>query len=208
MRYSSVILVLGLLLVVSGGCGQSDPSNVAIAVVDLNRIAFDTGEPERMRQEWTSLQSRLREEDNNRQSQDASNYETKVKEFGDDPTEEQSAELTLLRQEHAQLARQRAQQTRAQLAEQRSRMTSLFKDKVAAVAQDVATKRGITIVLAQRNVVLWRQPSLDITQAVLDELRKTGQFTPLPPSGSVLPPGSTPPSGTPPPAATQPAEGD
>jgi Skp family chaperone for outer membrane proteins len=164
-------MILGLCaLTLIGGCNIKG-DNHGVAVIDIERVAKETGQSEAINKELDAykqqLQSKLTEVQTNLTKQ----INDKKDAIGKKPTEAQREELAQLFG-NAKKQYQQAQQTATQnLESKRSQLIISVRDKIRPVARKVANSRGKNVVLVKSDIlILDYDTSADITDAVIDEM--------------------------------------
>jgi len=102
-----------------------------------------------------------------------------IKQIGDKPTPEQTAELNRRRLELVQKVQPLDQDWGQKINNRQAELINDFRTRIAPVAKGVAVKRGMTIVLTASPNILSLDDSADITDATLaevNELIKSGAF--------------------------------
>lgn len=174
MRILGIILTLCTLVLISG-CNIKGTGD-GVAVIDLERVAKETGQTEVINKELESykqqLQTKLTEVQDNLTKQ----ITDKKNEIGKKPTEAQREELAQLFG-NAKKQYQQAQQTATQnLENKRSQLIVSVRDKIRPIARKVANSRSKNIVLIKSNIlILDFDKSADITDAVIDEMLITSK---------------------------------
>lgn len=163
-----------LLFVLLSGCGNvttGGRSPSPTAVVDLTVVAKALGRDEVMeaqledaRKQLSSQLAELAEGLKQRLEEEKSKLPDKPTVEEDLKFQESLAEANLQLQETRALAQQKAQQVHIRLVRQ-------FREEVAAVAEPLARTCGASAVLVIDEGTLWFDPSADITDEVIAELR-------------------------------------
>lgn len=170
-------LLLGACDKLPGPMGQSGKSSAqrgaAVAVLDLGAVAKALGRDEVFKEQMESARQQLRQQ----LTDFSTGLEGKLREeqakLGESPTPEQQQALRekLVQaqrqvQQSQVLARQKALEFQTSLAAQ-------FRQEVEPAAAAVAKSKGATAVLLS-NTLMWFEPTVDITGAVIDEMRARG----------------------------------
>ncbi|MES9904962.1 MAG: OmpH family outer membrane protein [Sedimenticola sp.] len=166
MRKKLILLALiGLFL---SGCGQS-PS---VAVLDMERLAKETGlekiSSDLLDKTREELQAGLQAQQEELKAQVTAQQEK----MSDPPTQaemQQLAELSAIAGRQLQQAQQKANITLQQLGRNLARQ---FRAQIQPHARRVAVLRGMSLVLQDdRNTVFVALPEIDITDAVITEIK-------------------------------------
>jgi Skp family chaperone for outer membrane proteins len=176
-RLPALGLVLLMIAAFLSGCGQAASDNAAtrVGVVDLDRIARETGRTDQMEQQ---LRQRLNEanEQFRRQLEELQNQANAEinrlsEQFGPEPTPDQQQQLLGIQQQ----ARAAAERMRLELNQRQQTILAdlrrQFRDEIRPALNEIARERGITIVLTTGEGVLTYDPSLDLTDAAIERLR-------------------------------------
>lgn len=149
------------------------PPASTVAILDLGAVAKALGRDEVFRGQVEAAGKELQQQ----LTQFSSGLQDKLREeqakLGDAPSEEERQQLQRLVvdaqrqiQQSQLLARQKAAEFQTQLATQ-------FRSEVQPIAAQVARSKGASSVLLS-NSVMWFEPAVDITGAVIDALRARG----------------------------------
>ncbi len=176
------IIVIPLLLVLLNGCNTNtvDTSNLSKQplMVDLSSVARALGRDQeinkKLEEARTSLNSQLKEIGSSLETQlqeKKSEIEASSKNKKEDEIQKSEQELQNLTVQ-AQIKLKQTQQLAEQKAVNfRTQLLNEFRQEVAAVAQEIAEKRGAVTVLAVNTDYLWYSASIDITDEVIGVLR-------------------------------------
>ncbi len=162
-----IALVLGL-----ASCGQLGSP---VAVLDLNRAVKESGLLAQANNQLAASRQQLQQQLGQLQSQ-LSNRLAKAKEgLGEKPSTEKQAQFQKeLQGANLRLARAR-KQAAGYLYNLRSRLQTWMRQQVRPVARQVADAKGMKVVLLTSNAVVFdHDTSLDITDQVVGELRRSG----------------------------------
>ncbi len=181
---SVIAVLLGCCLLLSGCDKLPDPSALlgkqsastgaqAVAVLDLAAVAKALGRDETVKQQVQAAGEQLRQQ----LTSFSSGLQDKLREqqakLGTNPSDDERQQLQrqLVEaqrqvQQSQALARQKAVQFQNQLAVQ-------FRNEIQPVAAEIARAKGATTI-AMANTLMWFDPALDITGAVIDAMRAKG----------------------------------
>lgn len=175
MRHFGMFLVLTAVVSVTG-CGQSAPRG-GIAVVDLDKVAAETGRTRQLEQSLGVAQSSLNQELTKYYNEAKDKLDTKKKQLGDSTEDlKQYAEL-----ERAESVKLNQIKTVAQnkLAQFNQKQIADFRDELKPIAQEVAAKRGLGIVIPKNpGILLSVDPGVDITDEVIKVAREKLRVAP------------------------------
>jgi len=102
---------------------------------------------------------------------------------GPDPDEAKQKELLASQQKARQLFNdeiQKARQAEQAVMKRRNDAFSALRAQIEPIAGQIARDKKISVVIVRSGAVLWWDDSVDLTEAVLDQvnsLRKAGSFT-------------------------------
>ena len=191
------ILAMSLFALLHG-CGDASSSarpHAATVVVDLAVVAKALGRDEVMQNQLESARNQLSSQLTELAEGMKRELEEEKAKLPEKPSVEEDlrfqdrlAEAKLQLQETRVIAQQQAQQLRAQLV-------SRFRAEVAAAAAPLARQRGAGAVLVIDTGMLWFDPSADITDEVIAEIRARdySSASPMPSPGVAGAAGQAPP---------------
>jgi Skp family chaperone for outer membrane proteins len=157
--------------------GSSTDTTVAparVAVVDLDAIALKLGRfdamNQKLRDQGASYDDQLKKIQADFQSQ-VTTKENEIKSMGDQATDDQKKQLVGMVQvanNQFNLAKRKAV---AAVQQQKALLIQEFRREAVAVAEKVAKEQGFDMVVAKNPTVLLSfDPSLDITEAVIEAM--------------------------------------
>lgn len=185
MRHFGLFFVVTAAAASLTGCGQMgfSPSSAAkggIAVVDLDKVAAETGRDRQLAQSIETAQNSLNQQ--LQKSLDSANEQlsAKKKSFGDDLSAEQRKELSQMESFAVQKLSQFKNQASNELAQFRQKQIAAFRAELKPIAHDIASKRGLSIVIPKNEGLLLSVDSgVDITDEVIKVLRATRPMNPV-----------------------------
>ena len=143
-----------------------------VAVIRLEQIGQRLGKTESISQTVSQAKSEWDEELNQNLATIAEELQQKEQEFGESPTEEQATTLSNLRNGMEQKKQANGQRVR----QFRMELMNGFRTEVELIASEIAKARGATaILLYNPQNLLSIEPSVDITEAVLEKLQQGSQ---------------------------------
>lgn len=174
MRLGHAFLVLAAGALFSVGCGSqfggasASSSKGGLAVIDLDVVAKSIGRTQEMNDALNVRKSALDQALARGQADLKRQLTEKKDEFGDTPTEEQKTQLAQMdRNAGAQLV-QATRKAQAQLEAERQKMIADFRTEVRPIAQQVASERGLGVVIPKNEgFLLSVDPGVDITADVV-----------------------------------------
>lgn len=166
-----IVLVFGILL---SACNQQ-ASQSPVGVIDLDRISQETGHTEMAQAQLNELRSTLQKDLSDTQTRLKNDMQASQDKLGEKPTPEQ---ITEMQQAASKMQSEMMQQQTSASQALQSKQTELittFRNNVRAVADRVAQKRGMHIILLRNpSVLLGSDKEVDITDEVLAEMKKAG----------------------------------
>lgn len=174
MRLGHAFLVLAAGALFSVGCGSqfggasASSSKGGLAVIDLDVVAKSIGRTQEMNDALNVRKSALDQALARGQADLKRQLTEKKDEFGETPTDEQKAQLAQMdRNAGAQLV-QATRKAQAQLEAERQKMITDFRTEVRPIAQQVASERGLGVVIPKNEgFLLSVDPGVDITADVV-----------------------------------------
>lgn len=172
---------LGVVLC-AAGCGQTanqpaadtatKPNSGGVAIIDLDEVARQLGRDAVIKASLQQAESTL----NQQLAVIQASYQNQVIEkrrgLGEQPTPDDETEVQTLEKQlglQLQQVRQKAQQN---LNQHRSQIINGFRDEVKPIATQVATERGLSLVVPKNEFFVFSfDPALDITTDVVAALR-------------------------------------
>lgn len=187
----TALLTFGLV-----GCGMSLPTGTAstsstkggIAVIDLDVIAKSVGRDHDIEEAVKARLNGMRQEIGRVAQSYQEQLEAKRKEYGDTPTDEQQNEIrrmqVLAQNNLAKLDREAT----LKLEQFKVEMIARFRTDVRPIAQEVASARGLSVVIPKNeNLLLSVDPGVDITADVLKAVQSRSNKTAAAPAPPVNP---------------------
>lgn len=151
---------------------QQAPAS-AVAVLDLGAVAKALGRDEVFKEQVEAAGKELQQQ----LAQFTSGLQDKLREeqakLGDAPTEAERQQLQKLVADAQRQVQQSQLLARQKAAEFQNQLATRFRAEVQPVAAEIARSKGASSVLLS-NSVMWFEPAVDITGAVIDALRAQG----------------------------------
>jgi Skp family chaperone for outer membrane proteins len=177
MRYLGTVFVL-TAAVGFAGCGQfggssTSSSHGGMAVVDLDKVAAETGRNRELAQQiqvaGNTLNQQLAKTVENAKGQ----FEEKRKSYGEEPTEEQQKELAQWTNTANSQLTQIQNQARQKYEQFKQEQIAQFRSEIKPIAQEIAAKRGLSVVIPKNEgLLLSIDPGVDITEDVIKVMRE------------------------------------
>ncbi len=175
----SPILASCLLLLI--GCEQeraleqvneADPPPLQIAICDLNEIAKELGLIDELNRILTRERTLLDNEIRKLQATRQAELNEKIEDYGEFPDDEQKRELAVMQAQARQILLQAQNRASQLFATTRENLIKQIRTKIKKPVDQVATKKGINIVLDdQEESVLYTASVVNITPEVLSAAR-------------------------------------
>lgn len=182
------LITLCAAAVLLGACDKIQlpsavPAKPAVAVIDMAAVAKALGRDEVAKQQLEAANQQLRQQLTDVSAGLQEKLREEQSKLGEAPTPEDQQKLKRLAAE----AQRQLQQSQA-VARQRSvqfqnQLAGKFRAEVQPVAAEVASRHGASTVL-MANTLLWFEPAVDITGAVIDALRAKGASMGAPATGA------------------------
>lgn len=155
-----------------GGSSSSSSSRGGIAVVDLDKVAAETGKSIEMKEGFELQQNSWKQALVKAEVDLNAQLQTKVKELGEDATDEAKREVAQFRlnaSNNLAKAQNLAGQT---LTKYQQDQIAKFRTELKPVLQEVAMKRGLSVVVPKNDgLLLAVDPGVDITDDVIKGYR-------------------------------------
>lgn len=174
MRFGSAIVMLAAGALFSVGCGSQFGGSTAsstkggLAVIDLDVVAKSIGRTQEMNDTLSVRKSALDQALQRGQADLKRQLADKKDEFGENATDEQKAQLAQMERVAGNQLVQAARKAQAQLEDEKQKMIAQFRAEVRPVAQQVASERGLGVVIPKNEgFLLSVDPGVDITADVV-----------------------------------------
>ncbi len=158
-----------------GGSSSSSSSRGGIAVVDLDKIAQETGKAIEMKEALELTESAMRQQLVAFQTKATAELQAKMKDLtdkGDTATEKEQREVAKFRVDASNLLAQGQNEAGAKLGQIKQNQIAKFRADLKPVLQEVAAKRGMSIVIPKNEgLLLSVDPGVDITDDVIKGYR-------------------------------------
>ena len=194
MRKSGVCLLLTGAAVWLTGCGtqfggsSASSTNGGLAVVDLDKVAAETGKNIQMKEIFQVAENSVKQQLTNAQFSLNSQLDERKKEFGDTPTEDQKKELAQLQVKANNAFGNMRNDAGTKLSQYRQDQVAKFRTEIKPIAQEIAAKRGLSVVIPKNDgLLLAVDPGVDITDAVIKAYREKRPAPTAAPAASPAP---------------------
>lgn len=175
MLKGSLWAMLAAGVMMSIGCGfqqgtaeTSSAAKGGLAVIDLDVVAKSIGRTQEINESWQVRKNALDQALQKLQTNFNEQLTAKKTEFGEEPTEEQQKQLAAMRQDAANKLVQAGRTAQADLEKYRLKMVADFRAEMRPYAQQVASSKGLGIVIPKNEgFLLSVDPGVDITADVI-----------------------------------------
>jgi Skp family chaperone for outer membrane proteins len=177
MQRLGVYLVLAGCVVNMTGCGKvgggSASSHGGMAVVDLDKVAADTGRDRQLGQSLELRQNSLNQSYAKIVENAREQLETKKKGLGTAPSEDEQKEFVLMQRSAETQLIQIQNRAKADYEQYKQQQIAKFRAELKPITQEIAAKRGLSIVIPKNEgLLLSVDPGVDITEEVVKVLRE------------------------------------
>jgi len=159
----------------AGAASEAAPPTPSVGVVNLDSVAHDLGWSDKLKANQEAYQSQLKNEVEAAKAHYRAEFEAQQKAFapheGDKLTPSQTE---VLRQMYGALQQAlSATENQANQAFQDYHLESIkrYRDALTPLARQVAEQRKMTVALAQSDMMLFVDPTVDLSNAVVDSAR-------------------------------------
>lgn len=176
MRKFGVCLALTGATVWLTGCGmqfggQSSTSRGGLAVVDLDKVAEQTGKSIEMRQALQLQENAYKQELVSFRNKATAELEAKAKDLkdqGENAPDEAKRDIVLAQQKANNILAQAQNAAGAKLNQLHQNQIATFRQELKPILQETAAKRGLSIVVPKNDgLLLAVDPGVDITDEVI-----------------------------------------
>ncbi|MBM4077603.1 MAG: OmpH family outer membrane protein [Planctomycetes bacterium] len=186
MRKFQVYFVLTGAALWMTGCGMqfgSSSPKGGLAVVDLDKVAAETGKNLSMKDDLTTQESSVRQQLQAVAKSAEDQFKSKQEEFGESPTEEQQKELNVFRVKAVNALNNLKNQAGQALGQYRQDQVAKFRAEIKPIALEVAAKRKLSVVIPKNEgLLLAVDPGVDITEDVIKAYREKRPTAPTQPT--------------------------
>ena len=186
MRRFSFVFVLSSCVASFVGCGQSNGPAVAtsrggMAVVDLDKVAAETGRDRQLAQSLELAQNSLNQSYQKTVESAKEQLNAKKKANGSTPTEEELKEFSQMERSAVTQLSQIQKKALAEFEQYKQVQIAKFRAELKPITQEIAAKRGLSIVIPKNEgLLLSVDPGVDITDEVVKVLREKHPIAPIP----------------------------
>lgn len=184
MRHFGLFVVLSGCVASVVGCGQTSgpaaaSSRGGMAVVDLDKVAAETGRDRQLAQSLELAQNTLNQGYAKTVESAKDQLTAKKKGFGSAPSEEELKELSQMERSAVTQLTQIQNKARAEFEQYKQMQIAKFRAELKPITQEIATKRGLSIVIPKNEgLLLSVDPGVDITDEVVKVLREKHPVAP------------------------------
>lgn len=168
------LFIVSIAIVLLSACNQQ-ANQSPVGIIDLDRISQETGHTKMAQAQLNELRSSLQQDLSDTQARLKNDIQASQKKMGEKPTEEQLSEMQQMASKMQSEMMQKQTSASQTLQGKQTELITTFRNQVRAVADRVAQKRGMNIILLRNPaVLLGNDKKVDITDDVLAEMKKTG----------------------------------
>ena len=184
MRHFGVCLVLTGCVGSLVGCGQmSGPaaasSRGGMAVVDLDKVAAETGRDRQLAQSLELAKNSLNQAYEKNVESAREQLNAKKKGLGSSPTEDEQKEFNLMQRSAETQLMQIQNKAKVEYEQYKQIQIAKFRAELKPITQEIAAKRGLSIVIPKNEgLLLSVDPGVDITDDVVKALRERHPVAP------------------------------
>jgi Skp family chaperone for outer membrane proteins len=178
MRHFGVFFALTSAVVGVTGCGQmsgqpASSSRGGMAVVDLDKVAAETGRDRQLAQSLELAQHSLNQSYAKKVESARDQLNEKKKGYGEELSDDEKKEFTqMARSAETQLS-QIQNMARQEFEQYKQGQIAKFRAELKPITQEIAAKRGLSIVIPKNEgLLLSVDPGVDITDDVVKVLRE------------------------------------
>ena len=193
MRRISFVFVLSSCVASFVGCGQSNgpataSSRGGMAVVDLDKVAAETGRDRQLAQSLELAQNSLNQSYLKTVESAKEQLNAKKKANGSSPTEEEQKEFSQMERSAVTQLGQIQKKALAEFEQYKQNQIAKFRAELKPITQEIAAKRGLSIVIPKNEgLLLSVDPGVDITDEVVKVLREKHPIAPIPQAAAAAP---------------------
>ena len=193
MRRFSFVFVLYSCVASFVGCGQSNgpataSSRGGMAVVDLDKVAAETGRDRQLAQSLELAQNSLNQSYLKTVESAKEQLNAKKKANGSSPTEEEQKEFSQMERSAVTQLGQIQKKALAEFEQYKQNQIAKFRAELKPITQEIAAKRGLSIVIPKNEgLLLSVDPGVDITDEVVKVLREKHPIAPIPQAAAAAP---------------------
>ena len=175
MLKGSLLAAVAAGVLMSVGCGfqpgsaeTAASSKGGLAVIDLDVVAKSIGRTQEINESWKVRKNALDQALQKLQLSFNEQLSAKKAEAGETPTEEQQKQLAGMQRDASNKLVQAGRKAQADLEQFRQQMVAQFRAEIRPFAQEVASSRGLAIVIPKNEgFLLSIDPAVDITADVI-----------------------------------------
>lgn len=183
MRHFGLFLVITSATVMTTGCGQMTGSSAStarggMAVVDLDKVAAETGRDRQLAQSLELAQNSLNQSYQKTVELARDELNTKKKGYGDQISDEEKKEFSEMERVAVTKLSQLQNEARSKFEQYKQVQIARFRAELKPITQEIAAKRGLSIVIPKNEgLLLSVDPGVDITDDVVKVLREKHPVT-------------------------------
>lgn len=171
MKNALLTLTLCMAGLFATGCEQQPQTPPGtVALIELDRIAIATGKDKQIMQKIQEKQQELFGRANTMRSQMQTQFRAVQQQFGEEPTDEQQAQLQGMLGEMQRLLSNEQMQANYEMEQFRSELATQLRNEVREPALAVAKERGFSIVFETNEAIVGAVGNVDITEDVIKRM--------------------------------------
>jgi Skp family chaperone for outer membrane proteins len=152
-----------------------------MAVVDLDKVAAETGRDRQLAQSLELAQNSLNQSYQKTVESAKEQLNAKKKAQGSSPSEEEQKEFSQMERSAVTQLTQIQNKARAEFEQYKQVQIAKFRAELKPITQEIASKRGLSIVIPKNEgLLLSVDPGVDITDEVVKVLREKHPIAPIP----------------------------
>ena len=156
------------LVFVSASAYKNSNENSTVAIIDLNRVAQETGYSRQISTQINGLKNNLQNELSQAQQVLTVSINEKKEEFGKKPSKDQQKELDELFVNAKLQLQQAQQQALGVIQQEQSSLVNQLYDVLRPYAKRIANEKGINVVILKSDTLIFDyNPDSDITDEVV-----------------------------------------
>ncbi|NJL31126.1 MAG: OmpH family outer membrane protein [Phycisphaerales bacterium] len=186
MRHGLLSLFLGVLALVLVGCDRgpqaqqpaaqtvSPAQTGRLGLLDLDKVAQKMEWFEQLQRQVMVVEQQLRVSYDGLRHQMDTMLRDEQRQMGDKLTQEQQDRLGAMRLVAERKMQDAQTQMQAETARARQQVIMKYRELIRPVAVSIAQKHGVSLLMLPGENIFWNEAALDITDHVVEELKRTG----------------------------------
>jgi len=172
MKNLITFTILAITLGLVSACNQQAPLTT-IGVINLGKVSDETGNAEKIQSELAKIRARLQSNLQAVQMNLQKNFQDNQLKIGKTPTDQQRVQLGKMLADAQNKLKQAQNSAAIELKNKQEELVINFRNTIRPISNKIAQQQGMNVVLIQNdNVILGFDKKVDITDAVIAELKK------------------------------------